>query len=206
MYPSSRQKTGFTIVEIMVVIGVLTLLFGVVFMSIADARAKSRDRKRIADLAQIELALSLYVEKNYAQDGGQIDCQGGMKIDGNNQVTVLAAPTSVSTCNDGAQILAFIQSQLGNIPADPKGPNNLDYYYYFDNYHNCNTTKPSNSALPLFIPMLFAVNMEKSTSNVLSVCPYYNGGNDGGLDDTLSHGGTISPSVPYVRPIKFSYQ
>jgi prepilin-type N-terminal cleavage/methylation domain-containing protein len=55
---------GFTLVEILIVIAIIGLLSAVVFASLSEARAKSRDNARVSDLKQIELALALYREAN----------------------------------------------------------------------------------------------------------------------------------------------
>ena len=55
---------GFTIVELIVVISIVLLLVTIVLASIVEARQNTREKKRVSDLANIELALTLYREKN----------------------------------------------------------------------------------------------------------------------------------------------
>ena len=59
-----KVKTGFTVVEIIVVIGIIAILTVIVFPSISNIRAKNRDTERVADISAIQLALSLYYNKN----------------------------------------------------------------------------------------------------------------------------------------------
>ncbi len=59
-----KNKLGFTVIEIIVVIGIIAILTVIVFPSISNIRAKNRDTERVADIAAIQLALSLYYNKN----------------------------------------------------------------------------------------------------------------------------------------------
>lgn len=200
--PDSRRSWGFTLVEMLVVLGIIGVLVSVIYASFSEARANSRDKKRIADVEQIGLAMRLYVE----QYGSKINCPNGLKIDGSGSVTILP---STGNCTDGTQILSFLQTYFsGKIPTDPNGPNNNDYYYYFDATHNC----PLISGGSETVAMVFAVNLEstrqRSDSNLFDLCPYFvNGtGNDGGLEETVSFSGTITQSTPYVKGLQFISQ
>ncbi len=65
MYSSSKHtKKGFTLIEVIVVIAIISILLSVVLFAIVQARKDGRDKKRVSDLANIELALTLYKEKN----------------------------------------------------------------------------------------------------------------------------------------------
>ena len=58
------KRTGFTLVELLVVISIVSLLSSVVLASLNSARSKSRDARRVADLKQLQLALELYYDAN----------------------------------------------------------------------------------------------------------------------------------------------
>ena len=58
-----KYKKGFTLIELLVVIAIIGLLSSVVFASLNSARVKARDAKRLHDLRQVGLALSLYQDQ-----------------------------------------------------------------------------------------------------------------------------------------------
>lgn len=59
----SRSK-GFTLIELLVVIAVIALLATVAVVALNNARTKSRDAKRVADLKQIQNGLGMYYDAN----------------------------------------------------------------------------------------------------------------------------------------------
>ena len=58
------KKKGFTLIELMVVIGIIGLLASIISVSLISSRAKGRDAKRIADIKTIQLALETYYNDN----------------------------------------------------------------------------------------------------------------------------------------------
>jgi prepilin-type N-terminal cleavage/methylation domain-containing protein len=56
------MKKGFTLIELLVVVAIIAILSSVVIASLASARVKSRDARRISDVRQITLALDLYFD------------------------------------------------------------------------------------------------------------------------------------------------
>ena len=59
-----KNKFGFTVVEVLVVIGIIAVLTVIVFPAINNIRAKNRDAERIADISAIQLGLSLYYNQH----------------------------------------------------------------------------------------------------------------------------------------------
>lgn len=59
-----QKQTGFTLIEILVVISIIGLLSSVLLVSIARTRARARDAKRIADIKQIQKALDIYIQNH----------------------------------------------------------------------------------------------------------------------------------------------
>ncbi len=59
---SSRNKEGFTLIELLVVISIIGLLSSIVLTSVNSARAKARDARRKAEMAELVKALELYYD------------------------------------------------------------------------------------------------------------------------------------------------
>lgn len=60
MINQESKKLGFTLIELLVVISIIGLLSSIILVSLASARLKARDAKRISDLKTISTALELY--------------------------------------------------------------------------------------------------------------------------------------------------
>lgn len=50
--------------EVIIVIGIVAILTVIIFPSVSNIRAKNRDTERVADISALQLALSLYYNKN----------------------------------------------------------------------------------------------------------------------------------------------
>jgi prepilin-type N-terminal cleavage/methylation domain-containing protein len=117
MYKCIGLRKGFTLIELLVVIAIIALLAGIIMASLTTARQKSRDSKRIADIKNIELALSLYYNDNYrypvniyASGSGTLipTYLSSMPTDPSYQVTVATCATAPTTA--GCYPYAGIQS------------------------------------------------------------------------------------------------
>jgi prepilin-type N-terminal cleavage/methylation domain-containing protein len=78
MTPHLIKRRAFTLVELLVVIAIIGLLSSIAVVSLNSSRINSRDTKRIADLRQIRLALSMYYNENgfYPPSPCGYDCHG----------------------------------------------------------------------------------------------------------------------------------
>lgn len=87
------KKSGFTLVEIIVVIGIMALLSSIIFTSFDGAKAKSRDQQRVADISTIQLALEIYFnrEKQYPLSLSEFTSS--------DKFTVPTPPTSLDVYN-----------------------------------------------------------------------------------------------------------
>jgi type II secretion system protein G len=73
---SSRR--GFTLIELLVVMAIIGLLSSIALASLNTARAKARDARRAADLAEVRKALELYYHdhEEYPAAPCGYDCSG----------------------------------------------------------------------------------------------------------------------------------
>jgi prepilin-type N-terminal cleavage/methylation domain-containing protein len=71
-----HKVRGFTLIELMTVIAIIGILMSIIMVGLGNAKAKSRDSRRIADVKNIQLALSLYYNDNgmYPKDIYEAPC------------------------------------------------------------------------------------------------------------------------------------
>ncbi|MDP3900527.1 MAG: prepilin-type N-terminal cleavage/methylation domain-containing protein [bacterium] len=68
-----KNKSGFTLVELLVVVAIIGMLSSLATVSLNSARTKARDSKRFADVRQLQLAVELCF-----QEGGSYPLLGAM--------------------------------------------------------------------------------------------------------------------------------
>lgn len=70
MYHIAKRHRGFTLVEIIVVVGIIGMLSSVVMFSVSQARENARDKTRVVDIEQLHLTFKLYREgfNDYPKD------------------------------------------------------------------------------------------------------------------------------------------
>lgn len=61
-----KKQKGFTLIELLVVIAIIGLLSTLAVVALNNARSKSRDAKRLADIKSIQTALEIYLSENAA--------------------------------------------------------------------------------------------------------------------------------------------
>lgn len=117
----NNTKGGFTLIELMVVISIISLLSSIIFSSINTARMNARDAKRISDVRQIRIALELYRNQN-----GTYPVSGFIRSTDPTWDTTSALQTALTTH------MPKIPKDPVNAPdSDPWFTGNYTYAYYY---------------------------------------------------------------------------
>jgi len=121
-FKNKNYSLGFTLIEMLVVIGILGVVLAVFFPNFMAARQRARDAQRKSDLSQIQKALELY------------------KLDQNPQSYPTAGAFPASLCG---QCWSSGDNCSGNIymrkfPCDPGTSSSFPYIY-----------KPTGTSQPL---------------------------------------------------------
>ena len=95
------KKSGFTLIEVLIVVFIIGLLASVVLIGLGAFRQRGRDARRVADLRSAQNALELYYTKNNQYP----------KVTGSGSQTWTDLETAINNANIG----------VSSIPKDPLG-------------------------------------------------------------------------------------
>ncbi|QQR64998.1 type II secretion system protein [Candidatus Kaiserbacteria bacterium] len=145
------NKKGFSLIEIIVAVGIVLVLASIVLISVGEARKTARDSQRENDIKQIVLALRMYKEMNSevpVSYGGIVIGEGG-SLDN-------------ATSGLGPYLTAIMRG-------DPRGSTtDTKYEYVYDSVYTCNG---------IDYTVVYVKTMEReSGGNWASVCGTYSGG------------------------------
>ena len=108
MQSRSKKQTGFTIVELLIVIVVIGILAAITIVAFNGVQARGNDARRDSDMALIKKALEMYKADNDTYPGV---CSG----DGVG-------------CSTSGLAAVLVPTYVANIPQDPKFPS-VGYSY-----------------------------------------------------------------------------
>ncbi|MDP3995205.1 MAG: prepilin-type N-terminal cleavage/methylation domain-containing protein [bacterium] len=110
------QKKGFTLIELLVVIAIIGVLSTLAVVSLNNARAKSRDAKRVSDIKQVQTALELYFVDNNGYPAGT-----GLVLGGTSAATLSDSGFTATGGGSGT-------TYMGQVPSNAT-PGGADYVY-----------------------------------------------------------------------------
>jgi len=113
-----KNQKGFTLIELLVVIAIIGLLSTLAVVSLNNARSRSRDAKRVADVKQMQTALELYYN----------DCNQYPE-----QTTAAALTTGE---NDGCSGSTTLGTFMAQIPSPPQPTDGTCTAYTVYNYES----------------------------------------------------------------------
>jgi len=119
-----KEKNHFTLIELLIVVGIIAVLSSVVVAGTSAARAQARDNQRKADLATYQSALQLYFNAHKSYPLNSQDCN----VPGN----CLANQVLASLKNEG---------YLDSLPVDPRNTDQFQYRYSNNSATNGNEYK-----------------------------------------------------------------
>ena len=94
------MNKGFTLIEILVVITIISLLAGAAFLSYSQINKAARDARRKSDLEQIRMALEMYRSANDVYPDSLTTCQSGDSLTDSNNNTYLSDIPNDPRCSD----------------------------------------------------------------------------------------------------------
>lgn len=118
----ATTKRGFTLIELLVVVAIIGLLASVVVASLSNARSKSRDARRLADLRQVQNALEMY-----ASDNNQYPSTSG------NWWGVCSSWGSHDTTGANGWVPNLAPQHISRLPTDPRPVGTNGCYLYRSN-------------------------------------------------------------------------
>ncbi|MEI7620521.1 MAG: FISUMP domain-containing protein [Candidatus Falkowbacteria bacterium] len=120
MFSFKFRKTAFTLIELLVVIAIIGILATISVLALSNARAKSRDAKRVGDIKQVSTALELFFNDNNRYptldewSTGQIYSTSSAGTSTYMQIIPSAPTPSDGACNDNQNLVNYTPAVDGS--------------------------------------------------------------------------------------------
>ncbi len=109
-----NSQEGFTIIELLLVIGIIGLLATIIIIRISTARTQARDATRISDMQAITVALGAFYSEN-----------GRFPNNADDGITAIG-----EVIGTGSAIDSVLDPYMNPVPADPSNDGTNYFYYY----------------------------------------------------------------------------
>ncbi len=173
---TSHKKHGFTLVEVVIVVGIVAVISALVLANFQEGRKKARDAERISDIAQLQIAFRLYKDAEgvypiETSDYVSYGAGNGMVIGGGGEIDTLLSPYIQQVPRDVMGMNESFGIAKALASAGPSGltpsPDTVSYGYVYDaDYDGC-----SNPGVGQDQKILYAKTMERSaSSNWETIC------------------------------------
>lgn len=107
-----KQRFGFTLIELLVVIAVIGILAMVILVSLSNARIKARDTRRLTDMIQMNLAMTMYSDTHsYSYYVGTTFATYVTALQGTTPALIGATP--VDPLNSGSNVYTALSGGSG---------------------------------------------------------------------------------------------
>lgn len=123
--PKNHARSGFTLVELLIVIAILGVLASLILANMSGARERARDTQRKSDLRQLQTALRMYFNDYMKYPGFYVS--GGV-----SRIQHIATDGSVTTFNWGDEFALNGNTYMAKLPQDPLSTSIYQYNYWRD--------------------------------------------------------------------------
>lgn len=161
---ANKNKKGFTLLELLVVMSIISLLVTLAISVLNNARKNARDSRRMADLRHLQTALELYLDQyntlpttgSYGEGAVIGGCTGGWDCSHYDQ----------DESGDGDFVEFLVSSGIMNIPPDDPiddSDHHFRYYYY------AGTGTTYNCERPYYVLVAYGLETTNFTDDI-GVC------------------------------------